>query len=171
MRKRLLTLGLAAAMVLSLTACSGDSEKSTTEAKKTTEKATTASTTTAEIKPNTSRMVDDIAHRAKKSANKAATKEKHDEAINYIVKHYPKYFTDNKTMEKTMYYGYYLEYAYAKNGSNNTYANLGMDTYQAVKGVYRNVDKVTEDIVVENLKQIKKGLSKLGYKVNAKSIR
>lgn len=167
MRKRLLTLGLAAAMALSFTACGGDSEKSTTEAKKTTEKITAASTTAAEIKPNTSQMVDSIAHRAKRSANKAATQEKRNEAINYIVKHYPKYFKNNKTMEKTMYYGYYLEYAYAKNGSDNVYANLGMDTYQAVKGVYRKVDKTTDDIVVENLRQIKEGLNKLGYKVDA----
>ena len=67
----------------------------------------------------------------------------------------------NETMEKTMYYGYYLEYAYSKNGPENIYANLGIDTYQAVKGVYRNVDKVEDDIVQENLRQIEEWLSKL----------
>ena len=146
-------------------------KESTTQTKKTAETTTTQAKKTTAIKPNTSQMVDDIAHRAKKSAKKGPFKEKRDEAVNYIVKHYPKYFTYNKTMEKTMYYGYYLEYAYAADGYDNVYVNLGMDTYQAVKGVYRNVDKVTDDIVVANLRQIKKGLNKLGYKVNSKWIR
>lgn len=131
--------------------------------------ATTASTATTEIKPNTSQMVDDIARKARKAAKEEpVTKEKRDKAVKYIVKHYPKYFTNNKVMEQTMYYGYYLEYAYSENGPKDVYANLGMDTYQVVKGVYRNVDKTTDDIVVENLKQIKKGLNQLGYKVSAK---
>lgn len=114
-----------------------------------------------EPKPNTSGMVDYIAKEAKASANIGASEEKREEAIAFIRDNYPNYFTDNETMEKTMYYGYYLEYAYSKNGSENIYANLGIDAYQAVKGVYRNVDKVEDDIVQENLRQIEEGLSKL----------
>ena len=114
-----------------------------------------------EPKPNTSGMVDYIAKEAKASANIGASEEKRKEAISFIRDNYPNYFIDNETMEKTMYYGYYLEYAYSKNGSENIYANLGIDAYQAVKGVYRNVDKVEDDIVQENLRQIEEGLSKL----------
>ncbi|CCY81581.1 putative uncharacterized protein [Clostridium sp. CAG:149] len=112
-------------------------------------------------KPNSSGMVDYIAKEAKASANIGASEEKREEAISFIRDNYPNYFSDNETMEKTMYYGYYLEYAYSKNGSENIYANLGIDAYQAVKGVYRNVDKVEDDIVQENLRQIEEGLSKL----------
>lgn len=138
-----------------------DSSDSTTTA--------TDSTATTEIKPNTSKMVDDIARKAKRVAKEEpVTKEKRDKAVKYIAKHYPKYFANNKVMEKTMYYGYYLEYAYSENGPKDVYVNLGMDTYQVVKGVYRNVDKTTDDIVIENLKQIKEGLNKLGYKVSTK---
>ncbi len=111
--------------------------------------------------PNTSDMVDYIAKEAKASANVGSTEEKREEAISFIQDNYPNYFIDNETMEKTMYYGYYLEYAYSKNGPENIYANLGIDTYQAVKGVYRNVDKVEDDIVQENLRQIEEWLSKL----------
>ena len=115
--------------------------------------------------PNTSAMVDYIASSAKKSANQSATEEKRNEAIEYIYSHYPDYYLDNKTMEDTMYYGYYLEYAYAKNGENNLYANLGMDAYQAVKDVYRNVEAKDSDHAKSNIKQIADGLSEIGYDV------
>ena len=69
-------------------------------------------------KPNSSGMVDYIAKEAKASANIGASEEKREEAISFIRDNYPNYFSDNETMEKTMYYGYYLEYAYSKNGSD-----------------------------------------------------
>lgn len=114
---------------------------------------------------NTSAMVDYIASEAKKSANQSASEEKRNEALEFISSNYPNYFTDNETMEKTMYYGYYLEYAYSKNGADNMYANLGMDAYQAVKDVYRDTETVEDDHVQENLSQIKESLSSLGYTV------
>lgn len=112
---------------------------------------------------NTSAMVDYIAREAKKSANQSASEEKRDEALDFISSTYPDYFSDNDTMEKSIYYGYYLEYAYSKNGPANTYANLGMDLYQAVKYVYRNTETVEDTHVQENLSQIKEALSELGY--------
>ena len=114
---------------------------------------------------NTSEMVDYIASEAKKSANQSVTEEKRNEAIEYIYSHYPDYFSDNETMESTMYYGYYLEYAYAKNGENNLYANLGMDAYQAVKYVYRNTEEKDSEHVKENIKQIADSLYELGYEI------
>ena len=114
---------------------------------------------------NTSAMVDYIAAEAKKSANQAATDEKRDEAIEYIFSHYPNYFDDNETMEKTMYYGYYLEYAYEANDPSNVYANLGMDADQAVKYVYRGTETIEDDHVTENLRQIAVALSSIGYDV------
>lgn len=114
---------------------------------------------------NTSAMVDYIASEAKKSANQSASEEKLNEALEFISSNYPNFFTDNETMEKTMYYGYYLEYAYSKNGEGNLYANLGMDTYQAVKYVYRNTETTEDPHVQENLSQIRETLSSLGYTV------
>ena len=72
---------------------------------------------------------------------------------------YPNYFESNEVMEKTMYYGYLLEYGY-KN-KNNNYADLGMDAYQVVKYVYRGAEKVEDISTQENLKQIAKDLDKI----------
>lgn len=119
-----------------------------------------------EIEPNKSSMVDYIAQEVKKSANKSASEEKRDEAITYIVDHFPDFYENNTVMENTMYYGYYLEYAYSKNGPENLYANLGMDTYQAVKYVYRNAEKPEDDSTLANLDQIKESLLDLGYDVD-----
>ena len=81
------------------------------------------------------------------------------EAINFIKENYPNYFESNEVMEKTMYYGYLLEYGY-KN-KNNNYADLGMDAYQVVKYVYRGAEKVEDISTQENLKQIAKDLDKI----------
>ena len=85
-------------------------------------------------KPNTSSKVDEISRQAKNDA-KNIDDGKTIEAINFIKENYPNYFASNEVMEKTMYYGYLLEYGY-KN-KNNNYADLGMDAYQVVKYVYR----------------------------------
>lgn len=71
MRKRLLTLGLAAVMALSLTACGGESKKSTTEAKKTTEKTTAKKTTAKKV---TTEATTAAKSKKKKSKGKDITK-------------------------------------------------------------------------------------------------
>ena len=173
----IITLALTV-LILIAAAVSGDDNAAETEQIETSSVAEIASETLTETvtveadaeseaetmpEANTSEMVDYIAAEAKKSANQAATEEKLDEAIEYISSHYPNYFVDNETMEKTMYYGYYLEYAYMSDDPTNVYANLGMDTYQAVKYVYRGTESVEDDHVTENLRQISEWLNKLGY--------
>lgn len=123
-------------------------------------------TTNEDPQPNTTAAVDAIARNAKESANKSSSDEKREEAVQYIYEHYPNYFDSNEVMEKAMYYGYYLEYAYAKNGSDNLYANLGIDTYQVVKYYYRGSEDLTSEFTTENLKQIKESLEKLGYELD-----
>ena len=107
-------------------------------------------------KPNTSSKVDEISIQAKNDA-KNIDDGKTIEAINFIKENYPNYFESNEVMEKTMYYGYLLEYGY-KN-KNNNYADLGMDAYQVVKYVYRGAEKVEDISTQENLKQIVKDLA------------
>ena len=87
-----------------------------------------------------------------------------DEAVQFLVDNYPNYFTDNETMEKTMYYGYYLERGFKD--SNSSYSNLGTDAYQAIKYVYRGVEKVEDEATQSNLEQIKKSLEELGFTIN-----
>lgn len=170
----IIALGLTVIILIAAAFSGDDNVTETSEQIETTSEVISAeneSTAEAETIPeaNTSAMVDYIAAEAKKSANQAATGEKRDEAIEYISSHYPNYFDDNETMEKTMYYGYYLEYAYADNGSTNVYANLGMDTYQAVKYVYRGTESTEDDHVIENLRQISEWLNELGYNTEFKS--
>lgn len=158
MRRKLLVV--ISILALSMTACGTEQTSNTVSSS-----AATIASSEELPKPNTSAMVDYIARKAKEAANISASEEKRDEAIKYIKDNYPNYFSDNETMEKTMYYGYYLEYAYSKNGSTNLYANLGMDTYQAVKYVYRNTETQDDTHVQENLRQIAEALSELGYTV------
>lgn len=117
--------------------------------------------------PNTSEMVDYIAQQAKTSAEESVSDAKRDEAVEYIRANYPNYYSDNAAMEKAMYYGYYLEYAYEENGSSDPYAVLGMNTYQAVKYVYRGAETVDAQSTQENLGQIAESLAALGISVSA----
>lgn len=176
----IITLGLTVIIFIAAAFSGDDSATETSEQVETVAETTSAETeiasseaeTVAETVPeaNTSAMVDYIAAEAKKSANQAATDEKRDEAIEYIFSHYPNYFDDNETMEKTMYYGYYLEYAYAADDPTNVYANLGMDVYQVVKYVYRGTETIEDDHVTENLRQIAEALNSIGYDVESEAV-
>lgn len=118
----------------------------------------------AEPEANTSAKVDALALEAKTAAGEI-TDEKRDEAVAFIVEHYPDYFADNETMEQAMSYGFLLEYAYSDDEAARTYAELGMDMSQAVKYVYRGAEAVEDDATQENLRQIQKALTELGYTV------
>ena len=96
-----------------------------------------------------------IAYQAKTDAA-TATEEQKTEALTFTKDNYPNFYTDNETMEKTMYNGCLLEYAYQN--IDDTKANLGMDTNQAVKYVYRGAETQEDVGTQENLRQIKKSL-------------
>ncbi len=119
---------------------------------------------TTEPEANTSAKVDALAREAKAAAE-GITDEKRDEAVTFIVEHYPDYYTDNETMEQAMAYGFLLEYAYNDDEAARDYAELGMDVAQAVKYVYRGAETVEDDATQENLRQIKETLAKLGHDV------
>ena len=161
----IITLGLTVIILIAAAVSGDDSATESAETEIASSEAETIAETETAPEANTSAMVDYIAAEAKKSANQAATDEKRDEAIEYIFSHYPNYFDDNETMEKTMYYGYYLEYAYEADDPTNVYVNLGMDAYQAVKYVYRGTETIEDDHVTENLRQIAEALSSIGYDV------
>lgn len=121
--------------------------------------------TAAEPEANTSAKVDALARDAKDSVAEGVTDEKRDEAVAFIVEHYPDYYGDNETMEQAIFYGYWLEYAYADDEAARDYAELGMDMEQAVKYVYRGAEKVEDDATQENLGQIKESLEAIGQNV------
>ena len=107
---------------------------------------------------NTTAMVEYIIYTAKANA-KTASEEEKTQAIQFIKDTYPNYYTDNDIMEQTMYYGSLLEYAYEN--IDVTKYQLGMNTNQAVKYVYRGVETAEDAHTQENLNQIKKSLDQL----------
>lgn len=82
------------------------------------------------------------------------------EAISAIKDNYPNYYDDSETMELYMYYGYLLDFAFA---DSDPRSELGMDTYQAIKYVYRNVDSVSDSSTQSNLNQIQKDLQHINF--------
>ncbi|MGO5116013.1 zinc ribbon domain-containing protein [Candidatus Avoscillospira sp. LCP25S3_F1] len=116
----------------------------------------------AEPEPNTSEKVDALALEAKAAVAEGVTDGQRDEAVTFLVDHYPDYYTDNSIMEQAMAYGFWLEYAYQDDEASQTYAELGMDVSQAVKYVYRGAETVEDDATQENLRQIQEHLETLG---------
>lgn len=105
---------------------------------------------------NTSAAVDELILRGKTNS-KSATKNDIKEAIKFIEDNYNKYWIDNETMQKTMYYGALLEYS----NESKDIKELGSDSEQVVKYVYRKADKIEDDSTQSNLRQIKKSLDKI----------
>lgn len=118
-----------------------------------------------EPEANTYEKVTAIAKAAKDAVAEGVTEEKRDEAVAFLVEHYPYFYLDNETMETVMYYGYWLEYAYAGDETARDYEKLGTDTYQAVKYVYAGSESESDEATMTNLRQIKKSLEAIGQTV------
>ena len=120
----------------------------------------------AEPEANTSAKVDALALAAKQDIEENGVSDaKRDEAVTFIVEHYPDFYADNETMEQSISYGYWLEYAYQNDEAARDYAELGMDLEQAVKYVYRGAESVEDDATQENLSQIRESLEAIGQTV------
>lgn len=126
---------------------------------------TTNETSNDLVKPNTSAMVDSLILKGKDKV-KTATETDLNEALNYIKTNIDNCFDSNEIMENFIYYGSLLEYYYAID--NNSFkgfydvkGEIGMDAVQAVKYVYRNTEKSTDDKPNENIRQVKKGFSEI----------
>lgn len=143
--------------------------QATSEAPETQEPVTEVTSETeneAEPEANTSAKVDALALAAKQDVEENGVSDaKRDEAVAFIVEHYPDFYTDNETMEQAISYGYWLEYAYESDESAGDYAELGMDLEQAVKYVYRGAESVEDDATQENLSQIREALEAIGQTV------
>lgn len=104
---------------------------------------------------NTSAMVDQIALTAKEYAE-TLTDEQAAEIIDAIRDAGHKFYNGPDEMEKFMWYGYLLDYKY---DDSDPRSELGMDLYQAIKYVYRNVETALDDSTQENLRQIDEDLA------------
>lgn len=109
------------------------------------------------VEKNSSAALDKIAMLAKEDA-KTVTEEQINEAIAAIRNNYPQYYNGAECMEKYLYYGYLLDYSF---DDSDPRSELGTDTYQAIKYVYRNAETVLDPSTKSNLEQIKKDLQKI----------
>lgn len=135
-----------------------------TEVKEESDKVDDRFTITSE--PNTTAAVDEIINKGKEDALKAS-EEEIKEAIKFINDNYDNYWTNNETMHRGMYYGSLLEYSKKDKAKENqkgldyTIYNLGTDTVQAIKYVYRKAETVEDSSTQSNLKQVKKSLDNI----------
>lgn len=114
---------------------------------------------------NTSAMVDYISKQAKEFSKKCNQGDAMF-ALDWILKNKENFFADNSTMEAAMYYGTVLEHYYSGNtkDSNPRYyylSQIGMDTVQAVKYIYRGAESIESQATQENLSQIEKAIKSI----------
>lgn len=103
--------------------------------------------------PNTSEAVDEIITISKKDAQRLSGSEMN-KAIIFINNNYNNYWSDNYTMERTIYYGALL----GNINSNEHIKKLGNDSVEVVKYIYTNTGKIEDKSTQDNLLQIKKSL-------------
>lgn len=108
-------------------------------------------------KKNTTEMVDQIALTAKANIDSFTSKDAK-KIIKAIRSAQHKYYKNNTTMERFMWYGCLLDYKY---DDSDPRSELGTDLYQAIKYVYRGAEDVTDDSTQENLRQIDDSLSRI----------
>lgn len=112
----------------------------------------TSSNSNSEPKPNTNEMVDYISKKAKADSGNA-TDEDVQKAINWLKNNKYSYFSGNDNMEKTMYYGFFLEDVYS--GTGNDYEKLGFQAYKTVKYVYRGYESIQDESTQNNLEKLR----------------
>lgn len=112
-----------------------------------------------EIDSNTTAKVDDLITKAKADAESANAAALASNAWNWIVETFPEWYNSNEIMEQTIYNGALVEYYFT--GKDDVRAEVGMDTVQAVKYVYRGVETVLDDATQENIRQIQENIETL----------
>ena len=118
----------------------------------TTEISSVAETT---IKSNTTQMVDKLSEDAKNDA-KTATDADIEKALNYLNSNVDKCFEDNKIMENFIYYGALLNYKFEDSDKRS---KIGFQALKTVKYVYRGVESKTDEVTIDNVKQLKEMLN------------
>lgn len=106
------------------------------------------------IEKNTNAALDKIIEIAKNDSA-SVSEAQINNAIAAIRNNYPQYYNGPECMELYLYYGYLLDYTF---DDSDPRSELGMDTYQAIKYVYRNVETVLDSSTKANLDQIEKDL-------------
>ena len=110
------------------------------------------------IEKNTNAALNKVIEIAKNDAISASETQLNN-AIAAIRDNYPQYYNGPECMELYLYYGYLLDYAF---DDSDPRSELGVDTYQAIKYVYRNIETILDPSTKANLDQIEKDLQYIG---------
>lgn len=110
------------------------------------------------VESGTSAKVDLIVRQAKMDAQATDAETKAEQAYNWIVENVPQWYDGAEVMEKAIYNGALVEYFYE--GKNSLRAEIGVDTVQSVKYVYRGVETVLDEATKNNLDKIQKNIAK-----------
>lgn len=115
---------------------------------------------TEEVAPErgTTAMVDHIVSIAKEDAGGPDAEAKAVAAYEWIVENVPQWYDGPEIMEQAIYNGTIVEYFYYV--TDRVRSDIGADTVQSVKYVYRGVETVLDDATQENIRQIKEGIEK-----------
>lgn len=103
-------------------------------------------------------MVDYLIDKAKHDAGGEDAEAKANAAFEWIVSTAPQWYDGPEIMEQAIYNGTLVEYFYYV--TDRVRSDIGMDTVQAVKYVYRGIETVLDDATQENIRQIKEGIEK-----------
>lgn len=106
--------------------------------------------------PQTSAMVDYIISTAKRDAGGPDAEAKAAAAFDWIVANVPQWYDGPEIMEQAIYNGALVEYFYYV--TDRIRSDIGADTVQSVKYVYRGIETVLDDATLENIRQIKEGI-------------
>lgn len=118
-----------------------------------------------ELEANSNEKLNYLVKKGQSKAKNANIKEA-DEALSYIKNNIDNPFSNNSIMENLIYYGTVLEYYYANNdssfnGFSDIRGKIGMNTVQAIKYVYRNIETPTNDATISNINKVKEDLLKI----------
>lgn len=162
--RKIFGLILTGGILLSLTACSGDTEISDNSSDIESSINSTVSLTESSkpASPNTYEKTVEIYEKARKKVDLEDITE---ESIQWFKDNINTIYDDNEHMEKALYYGCFLETKYNAYGSDNNYGTteyyyyrIGEQAVIAVKYVYRKSDNVDDSLTQHHYSKLKKFL-------------
>lgn len=123
------------------------------------------------LKENSTERLDDILNKAKKDAEIFSYDivPYSEEALDYINNNKDNLHKDNDTMEKVMYYAYFITSYIEENARDITSLDeiqkaiyeIGNDSIKAVKYVYRGAEKIEDETTQQNINSVKENLEKV----------
>ena len=160
--KKILSLMLAGGILLSLAACSSNTEISNSSSDIESSINSTISLTESSkpASPNTFQKVIEISKKASSDSKSTSNQEADvDTAIKWLKNNVDDIYNSNENMEKAMYYGFLLEDIHS--GMNDNIYEIGMRAEIAVKYVYSKNDQIEDSSTQRHYSKLKELLNQV----------